>query len=98
MKRCAVSLGLIGAFLFGIALSELPQIHERIHPDANQPQHECAVTLIAHGNCDDAAPAAVLPSAMAPTVEDNVVAEDSVFVAPFFLSGRIFEHAPPVVI
>jgi hypothetical protein len=97
MKRAAVSVGLIGAFLFAIALSASPQLHERFHSDANQAQHECSVTLIAAGNYDHAAPAPVF-------VRPNLVAQISAvatltpsWVASPFLSASVFEHAPPVL-
>lgn len=35
-----------------LALSVLaasPQLHEWLHPDAGQPDHECAITLFHHG-------------------------------------------------
>src|SRR5690242_14782833 len=38
------------AFLWTLALSISPQLHERIHSDAGQAEHSCAATLIASGN------------------------------------------------
>jgi|ERR1051326_3642081 hypothetical protein len=96
MRRRAVCLSLIGAFLFGIALSDLPQLHERLHPDANQPQHQCAVSLIASGNYEHVAAAPVIESPIA-SAKFSVPALTSIRVAPLFLSARIFEHAPPVL-
>jgi hypothetical protein len=38
--------------LNGMAAS--PSLHELIHADAGKPDHECAVTLFAHGQVDSA--------------------------------------------
>jgi hypothetical protein len=36
MRRGTIHLALIGSFVFALALSVSPSLHERIHPDANQ--------------------------------------------------------------
>jgi hypothetical protein len=97
MKRAAVSVGLIGAFLFAIALSASPQLHERFHSDANQAQHECSVTLIAAGNYDHAAPAPIFVRPNLVSQISPVAALCPTWVASPFLSASIFEHAPPAV-
>jgi hypothetical protein len=97
MKRAAVSVGLIGAFLFATALSASPQLHERFHSDANQAQHECSVTLIAGGNYDHAAPAPVFVRPNFSTQISDVATLNPIWVASPFLSASIFEHAPPSV-
>jgi len=41
-----------GAAVLVLTLSVLaasPQLHEWLHPDAGQPEHECAITLFHHG-------------------------------------------------
>jgi hypothetical protein len=95
MKRGLIRLGLIGAFIFAIAFSVSPQLHERIHPDANQPQHECAVTLIAAGNYDHTVATPVIEPAIALNQFCTPSAIHSIWIAPSFLSACIFEHAPP---
>ncbi|HXX41316.1 MAG TPA: hypothetical protein VEI58_03525 [Chthoniobacterales bacterium] len=95
MRRGLVSFGLIGAFLFGIALSALPQLHECVHPDANQVQHECAVTLIAAGNYDHTIAAPLVRPAIEVVQFSKLPTLDSAWVASLFLNGSIFEHAPP---
>jgi len=45
-------LAAIGAaiLVFGVGLvAASPALHEWLHPDAGQPDHECAVTLFVHG-------------------------------------------------
>lgn len=97
MKRLAISFCLIASFLFGVALSALPQLHERVHPDANQSQHECVVTLIAHGKCDNTVSPPVIDPEIVLVSSEQISSIDIVSVAPLFLSGRIFEHAPPAL-
>ncbi|HEX4629533.1 MAG TPA: hypothetical protein VH188_01080 [Chthoniobacterales bacterium] len=83
------------AFLAALAFSVMPRWHELIHPDANSPQHECAVTLIHSGNYKQPAPAALLV-APSPVLQFCFVpALHPVWVASPFLGARIFEHAPP---
>src|SRR5438874_12281707 len=83
------------AFLWTLALSVSPQLHERIHSDANQVNHSCAVTFIASGTCDHS-PAAPLVSAPDPTSESSQLLKlNPVWVQPVFLSAHLFAHAPP---
>lgn len=94
MKRNAIGLALIGAFIFTIALSASPQLHERLHPGATQAQHECAATLIASGNCEHSAPPSLFVMPVAFAQSDLTIAADS-FVSSLFLNACILEHAPP---
>lgn len=83
------------AFLWTLTLSVSPQLHERIHADANQVNHTCAVTFIASGNCNHS-PAAPLITAPAPTIELSQPLEfDIAWIQSVFLSAHIFAHAPP---
>jgi hypothetical protein len=46
------------ALVFALALlASCPSLHQLIHKDADDPDHECAVTLFSHGQVD-ASPAA----------------------------------------
>src|SRR2546423_6160677 len=93
--RVLVAVVASAAFLWTLALSVSPQLHERIHSDANQVNHSCAVTFIASGTCDHS-PASPLLSVPAPTSESSQLLElDSVWVQPVFLSAHLFAHAPP---
>ena len=47
-----VGYGLLAAFLLTIGFAVAPKLHERFHADAGGPNHECAVTLIAVGKCE----------------------------------------------
>ncbi len=54
---------LAGLVLLLNAMAAWPELHELIHHDADQPGHECAVTMFAHGQVDASVEivAAILP-------------------------------------
>ena len=82
-------------FLWTLVLSASPQIHARVHPDANRVDHTCAVTLIASGNYDHSAQAPLI-SAPIPVLQfSKTPALTSRWVESPFLGASIFEHAPP---
>jgi hypothetical protein len=85
------------AFLWTLVLSDSPQLHERIHRDANRVDHSCAVTLIASGNFNHC-PVAPLVTAPVPVAQFSVVsALTPKWVESPFLGGSVFEHAPPAL-
>jgi hypothetical protein len=45
----AVALGLSALVLLLAVLAVCPAAHEWLHPDAGHEDHECAITLFAHG-------------------------------------------------
>ena len=53
--RIFIATVVFAAFFWTLVLSGLPQLHGRIHTDANRPNHACAVTLIATGSYEHAA-------------------------------------------
>jgi hypothetical protein len=58
--------GLLAAFVLLLnALAASPQLHEFFHADAGKVDHQCAVTLFAHGQIDSpvADEAAIVPAA-----------------------------------
>jgi hypothetical protein len=68
-----ISLALLGLFLTLLALADVPALHRAIHPDANSPDHECSITLLARGHIDSCntaikvmAPAAVVIAMVTP--------------------------------
>ena len=50
--RSAVSPGLAGAVCLQLAMAASEPLHKFFHADADEPGHECAVTLFAHGQVD----------------------------------------------
>ena len=95
--RARVAGSLLPLFLQALLLAAAPQLHARLHPDAGSPNHECAVTLLATGKCEqaDAPPALVAPQ---PAVYfEKIPTLAPVWVAAPFLGACIFEHAPPAL-
>ena len=96
--RDFVSLLVATAFVWGLALSVSPQLHERVHHDADQAGHSCAVTFIASGNYDHSPQPVVIspPSPLPQFSEIETLAPE--WVEPLFLGASIFEHAPPPLV
>ena len=85
------------AFLWTLVLSVAPQLHERIHRDANRPDHACAVTFVASGNYTHS-PAAALVIVPVPLAQISAIpALTPAWVESAFLLARVFEHAPPAL-
>ena len=95
--RAVVASSLLSAFLFALALAASPQLHVRFHADAGAPDHECVVTLIATGKCEQADAPPVLVAPEPAIVFEKVPSLAPVWVAAPFLGARIFEHAPPAL-
>jgi hypothetical protein len=93
--RALVAAFLSGAFLWALALSGSPELHQRVHTDANRAEHNCAATMIASGSYNHAAHPPMI-SALVPAVQfSKIPALTPCWVQSPFLGARIFEHAPP---
>lgn len=92
--RAWVAIFASAAFLWTLTLSVSPQLHERIHPDANQIEHTCAATFVASGSYDHA-PTALLISAPVPLGAFDIPTLSPRWIQPVFLIAAVFEHAPP---
>lgn len=89
---------LIANLLVVVALAASPQLHQLLHHDADQSNHECAVTMMVSGGSDGSSVPQVLEaSVILPVVFDFLLETHLRDVAPLFLSAHIFEHAPPLV-
>jgi hypothetical protein len=86
-KRHLVSL-LVCLVLLLDAMTAFPDLHELIHHDANDPGHQCAVTLFAHGQVDSPVVevAAIIP--LAPI--------EFLPRIPVSISNVLLEPLPPV--
>jgi hypothetical protein len=83
------------AFFWALALNASPQLHQRVHPDANRVEHSCAVTMIASGSYDHAAHPPLLSAPVLAVQFSKIPALTPQWVPSPFLGARIFEHAPP---
>ncbi len=64
--RQGASALLLGLVLSLQAMAVFPALHALVHPDADDPGHECAVTLFSHGQVDTSCTAAPVLHAPAP--------------------------------
>jgi hypothetical protein len=94
ITRASVAILASAAFLWTLTLSVSPQLHERVHPDANRVEHTCAVTFVASGSYDHT-PLALLISAPVPLGDFDIPTLSPRWVQPIFLIAAVFEHAPP---
>lgn len=92
-----VASSFLSAFLLALALAPSPQVHARFHPDIGSPDHECAVTLIATGKCDQANVPPVIVAPQLAVVFEEIPSFASAPVTASFLDAHIFEHAPPAL-
>jgi len=96
--RAVVAIFLCLAFLWTLALSASPQLHQRIHRDANRGDHVCAGTMVASGNYDHSPN---VPLGSVPAFVDQfspIAALTPQWVEPIFLVAGVFEHAPPALV
>jgi hypothetical protein len=91
--RAIFAAGCVGAFLFAVTLSAVPQLHEQIHTATGSPGHECAVTLLASGNCQHTPVATI--SVASPQAVAHISRSFSLVTA--HLEFSLLEHAPPAV-
>jgi hypothetical protein len=94
--RAFIAISVSAAFLWALALGVSPQLHQRVHKDANRVEHNCAATMIASGSYDHAAHPPLV-SAPVPAIHfSKIPALTPQWVESPFLGACIFEHAPPV--
>jgi hypothetical protein len=93
--RAFVAVFVSAGFLWTLALSASPQLHARIHADANGTEHVCAVTMIASGSYDYAVHVPLVSADALVAQFCKIPALTPCWVQSPFLGACIFEHAPP---
>ena len=96
--RAFVAICLSAAFLWALALSASPQLHQRVHKDANRTEHNCAATMITLGSYDHAAHPPLVRAPAAVVQFSKIPALTPCWVESPFLGASIFEHAPPALV
>ena len=94
--RAIVAAGCIGAVLFAVVLSAIPQLHEAIHATTGAPNHECAVTLLTSGNYQHTPTISISVAPPTPPTAFAHVADNFQLVTAH-LEFSLLEHAPPVI-
>ena len=95
--RVFVAGVLFATFCWTLLASVSPQSHARIHANANQADHVCAVTLIASGNYEHAGPSPLITAPQLNVRFPERAPLTSTWVKPLFLRAHIFAHAPPAL-
>jgi hypothetical protein len=95
--RAVVAGFILAAFFWTLVLSASPQLHQRMHSDANRGDHTCAVTLLVSGNYDHAAPPPLIRAPRLRTRFSEAPAVNSTWVQSLILKAHIFAHAPPAL-
>jgi hypothetical protein len=93
--RSSVAATLTAGILWVLALAASPQLHEALHHDADEPDHDCAVTLFLHGACDGTSAVQMVPVFL-PARPSPLAEMCSQEVAALFLLTSVLEHAPPL--
>ena len=102
MKRSAVTRAFVAAFaslafLWALSVAASPELHSRLHKDANQPGHSCAITLIASGSVDHSPNPPLIGEPTFRFEFQKRLALNPISIASPFLLACIFEHAPPAL-
>jgi hypothetical protein len=93
--RALAAVALSFAFFWALVLSASPQLHEKLHSDANQIDHSCAVTLVASGNYSHSALPPLVPVPLPVVQFSKIPALTPKWIESPFLVASVFEHAPP---
>ncbi len=93
--RAFVAIFVSTAFLWMLVLGVSPQLHSRVHSDANRVEHTCAVTLTTSGNYTHCPPALVIGVPVAFSEFSEIPVLNLVWVQPLLFGVHIFAHAPP---
>src|SRR5438132_11802469 len=93
--RAFVAVFVSVGFLWALALGASPQLHQRVHKDANRVEHNCAATMIASGSYDHAAHAPLVSAPATAVQFSEIPVRNPLWVLSPFLSACVFQHAPP---
>ena len=96
--RVLVAAILFAAFSWTLLVSVSPQLHARIHADANRADHLCAITLIASGSYEHGAHPPLVSVPLPAVQFSKIPALTPCWVQSPFLGAHIFEHAPPALV
>jgi xanthine/uracil permease len=88
-----ITVLLVALVLLLNVLAACPALHELIHHDAAAPEHECAVTLFAHGQMDAAS---VVVAAVAPVIFVETTPQIVFSVSASTVENLPAGRAPPV--
>ena len=88
------ALLLLAAFLCALTVASSQRLHEKLHQVGSR--HECAVTLLASGNYEQAAAPQVMPKVQIVPISPALPQYFQLVIAA--VPSFILEHAPPVAL
>lgn len=88
---------MLAGIVMAVLMAVSPDLHDLIHHDDGASKHQCLVTMMLAGGCDDTAPEALKVAAFLASLFGTVPMGESAWVESVFASGSVFEHAPPFV-
>ena len=96
MRRGRIVFGVLAVALVLLLnlLAASPSLHERFHTDAGKADHQCAVTMLAHGQVDSAA---VDVSISAPLILVAAIPAEVISVFSPAIENLPAGRAPPVL-
>jgi hypothetical protein len=95
--RAFIATCVFAVFVWALALSVSPQLHQRVHADANNGDHTCAATLIVSGSYDHTAPPPLIIPPRFGTHLSEGPELNSTWVQPLIFKAHLFAHAPPAL-
>jgi hypothetical protein len=90
--RAGIGIGVVIAFFTALTIASSPRLHEKLHKAG--PNHECAATMIASGNCEHNAPPQLVPKLENAPNSPAFLPKRFQFVVASVPSS-VQEHAPP---
>jgi hypothetical protein len=93
--RAFVTTVVATSFLWMLVLSASPHLHARVHSDADQVGHTCAVTFVTSGNYTHCPPVSLISAPFPASEFSEVRVLNSVWVQLLVVVAHIFAHAPP---
>ncbi len=77
------------------AMAASSALHKRCHDHADDPAHECAVTMILHGGYDRVAPTITPVEVVSESPSMTVKFAIAIHLVPSHLVGGVIAHAAP---
>jgi hypothetical protein len=94
-SRRAKAALLLGLLLSVLGMATSPSLHKFVHPNATNPDHHCAATLLASGQVDAASSDFAIPAVLLVPIAANQAVVSTPSVPSFNLS---LSRGPPALL
>ena len=97
LRRFWIFTAVVVMFQLGLvqAMAASGAFHKHCHEHADDPAHECAVTLMLHGGYQNTAPDIVTVEVIPEPPANPVLAPKPCDITPAHLAGGVLAQAPP---